>query len=188
MDIGCGAGLLSIQLALNGATEVTAIDVQEEAVANTLTNAFRNGVADRVIGKTTDLYTLKPKNKIDVVIASLYQMPTNPNGKISGHRPIDYWGRNILDHCITLLPKLLKDDGIAYIMQISLLGQQETERLLREVGFQSRIVDYSLYQFSPVFLENMAQIERVEQESDAYHFTFGDSHVMVMYLIEARRA
>jgi len=87
-----------------------------------------------------------------------------------------------------LLPKLLKDDGIAYIMQISLLGQRETERLLREVGFRSRIVDYSLYQFSPVFLENMAQIERVEQESDAYHFTFRDSHVMVMYLIEARRA
>ena len=188
LDIGCGAGLLSIQLALNGATEVTAMDVQEEAVANTLTNAFRNGVADRVIGKTADLYTLKPRDKIDIIVASLYQMPTDPKGEISGHRPVDYWGRNILDHCITMLPKLLKDDGTAYIMQISLVGQQETERLLREVGFRSRIVDYSLYQFSPVFLENMVQIERVEQESDAYHFTFRDSHVMVMYLIEARRA
>ncbi len=188
LDVGCGAGLLSIQLALNGATEVTAMDIQDAAVANTLTNAFRNGVDDRVTGKIADLYTLKPRDKFDTVVASLYQMPTDPKGKVSGHRPVDYWGRNLLDHCITLLPSLLNHNGTAYIMQISLLGQHESERLLREAGFRSRIVDYSLYQFAPIFFENLPQIERVEQASDAYHFTFGDSHVMVMYLIEARRA
>ena len=73
-------------------------------------------------------------------------------------------------------------------MQISLLGQHESERLLRAAGFRSKILDYSLYQFAPVFLENLPQIERVEQASDAYHFSFGGSHVMVMYLIEVRRA
>ena len=188
LDIGCGSGLLSIQLALNGATEVTAMDIQDAAVANTLTNAFRNGVDDRITGKIADLYTLKPRDKYDTVVMSLYQMPTDPKGKVSGHRPVDYWGRNLLDHCITLLPSLLNDNGIAYIMQISLLGQHESERLLRAAGFRSKILDYSLYQFAPVFLENLPQIERVEQASDAYHFSFGGSHVMVMYLIEVRRA
>lgn len=186
LDIGCGAGLLSIQLALNDATEVCAMDIEEAAVANTLTNAFRNNVEDRIKGDVADLYTLKPGTKFDTVVASLYQMPTDPKGQLSGHRPVDYWGRNLLDHCITALPNLLAEDGTAYIMQISLLGQKETGRGLREVGFRSRIVDYSLYQFTPIFLENMPQIEQVEQTSDAYHFAFRDSHVMVMYLIEVR--
>ena len=188
LDIGCGAGLLSIQLALNGASEVCAMDIDNAAVANTLTNAFRNDVADRIQGEVADLYTLKPGKKFDTIVASLYQMPTDPKGQLSGHRPVDYWGRNLLDHCITQLPNLLTDDGTAYIMQISLLGQKETGRLFREVGVKSRIVDYSLYQFTPIFLENMPQIERVEEASDAYHFAYRDSHVMVMYLIEARLA
>lgn len=188
IDVGCGAGLLAIQMALNGARRVTAMDIQEAAVANTLTNAFRNGVDDRIEGKVADLYTLKPTERYETVVASLYQMPTDPKGEISGHRPVDYWGRNLLDHLIWLLPSLLDDDGTAYIMQISLLGQHETERQLREAGFATRVLDYNLYQFTPVFLENLEQIERVEQVSDAFHFSFRDTHVMVMYLIEARRA
>ncbi len=48
LDIGCGTGLLTVQLARNGAAHVHAIDIDDAAVKNTLTNAFRNGVADRV--------------------------------------------------------------------------------------------------------------------------------------------
>ena len=51
LDVGSGSGLLAIQLALNGAEHVHAIDIQRQAVANTLANAFRNGVADRVTGR-----------------------------------------------------------------------------------------------------------------------------------------
>ena len=32
-----------------------------------------------------------------------------------------------------------------------------------------------LYDFNPVFEENLEQIQRVEELSDAYHFKFGDS-------------
>lgn len=184
LDVGCGAGLLAIQLALNGATEVTALDIDREAVANTLTNAFRNGVNDKMKSLVTDLFTFVPDRKYDTIVASLYQMPTNPRGELSGHRPVDYWGRSLMDHFITILPGLLEKDGTAYLMQISLLGQKQTERMLREAGFQSRIIDFNLYQFTSVFEENLEQIERVEEKSDAYHFTFQDSHVMVMYLIE----
>ncbi len=51
LDIGCGSGLLTVALARNGAAHVHAIDIDEAAVKNTLTNAFRNGVADRVSGR-----------------------------------------------------------------------------------------------------------------------------------------
>lgn len=184
LDVGCGTGILTVQLALNGASHVHAIDIQPKAVANTLANAFRNGVADRVSGAPQDLYAFLPDKTYDVIVASLYQMPVDPRGEITGHRPVDYWGRNMFDHLITLLPELLEENGVAYLNQISILGQLRTLTLLEEAGLASRIVDFAFFPFSPTFYENIDQIRRVEQLSDAYHLTFADEDVMVMYLLE----
>lgn len=186
LDVGCGTGVLAIQLALNGASHVHAIDVQEKAVGNTLANAFRNGVADRIRGDTVDLYTYLPEEQYDVIVASLYQMPVDPLGEMSGHRPVDFWGRNMLDHLITLLPHLLAADGVAYLMQISILGQRRTGELLAEMGLEAKVIDFGFFYFSSVFYENIEQIRRVEQLSDAYHLQFGEGDVMVMYLLEVR--
>lgn len=188
LDIGCGVGILAIQLALNGASHVTAFDILPEAVDNTLMNAFRNGVADKMEGVAADLYSFLPEQKFDVIVASLYQMPTNPRGNTRGHRDIDYWGRNLLDHFIKNLNNYMNDDGTAYLMQVSMLGAKRTEDLLRRYGFDARVVDFNLYQFNPVFQDNIEQIEAVEKLSDAYHFKFGEKeHTMVMYLLEITR-
>ncbi len=187
LDVGCGTGILSIQLALNGAAAVQAIDIQQEAVANTLTNSFRNGVSDRVKGKVVDLYAYLPDEKYDLIVASLYQMPVDPMGELTSHRPVDYWGRNLLDHLLSLLPDLLQEGGAAYLMQVSILGQLRTAELMEEHGLEGQVIDFSFFSFSPVFLENMAQIRRVEQISDAYHLTLAEDEVMVMYLLEVTR-
>ncbi|MBI3090157.1 MAG: homocysteine S-methyltransferase family protein [Candidatus Tectomicrobia bacterium] len=187
LDVGCGTGILTVQLALNGAVQVRAIDIQREAVANTMTNAYRNGIADRVVGSVVDLYTYLPTETYDVVAASLFQMPVDPFKESSGHRPVDYWGRNLLDHFIRLLPDLLNEDGVAYFMQVSMLSQMRTAELLDEAHLDFRVLDFSFYPFSSVFYENMEQIRRVEELSDAYHLNLGADHVMVMYLVEARR-
>lgn len=188
LEVGCGSGILTVQLALNGARRVDAIDIQSEAIANTLANAFRNGVSDRVTANVIDLYTYQPEERYDLVVASLYQMPVDPMSQMTGHRPADFWGRNLLDHLIHLLPRLLAENGIAYIMQISILGQLRTAELFEEMGLASKVIDYGFFHFSPVFYENIDQIHRVEQLSDAYHLQFGHEDVMVMYLLEVRRA
>ncbi len=186
LDVGCGSGILTVQLALNGAEHVHAIDIQREAVANTLANAFRNGISDRVSGTVVDLYTYLPNEKYDVVVASLYQMPVDPLREISGHRPADFWGRNLLDHLITLLPDMLEERGVAYLMQISILSQLRTAELTEKAGFDCGVLDFGFFHLSPMFYENIDQIRRVEQLSDAYHLTFGEEDVMVMYLLEVR--
>jgi SAM-dependent methyltransferase len=182
--VGCGSGILTSQLALNGAQHVRAIDIQPEAIANTLSNAFRNGVAGLVSGDVVDLYTFIPQEKYDVIVASLYQMPVDPRGEATGHRPVDFWGRNLLDHLIQLLPQLLAGDGVAYVMQISVMSQVRSEELLAEAGLRARVLDFSFFYFSPVFYENIEQIRRVEQLSDAYHLKLGQCDVMIMYLLE----
>ena len=186
LDVGCGSGLLSVQLALNGAEHVHAIDIQREAVANTLANAFRNGVADRVTGAEVDLYMLEPTEQYDVVVASLYQMPVDPFEQFTGHRPLDYWGRNLVDHLLGLLPRLLARGGRAYLMQLSILSQVQTADLLDRVGLQARVVDVGFFPLSAVFLRNIEQIRRVERLSDAFHLTLGDEQLMAAYLLEIR--
>jgi S-methylmethionine-dependent homocysteine/selenocysteine methylase/SAM-dependent methyltransferase len=187
VDVGCGCGILAVQLALNGAASVHAIDIEPKAVENTLANARRNGVGDRVTGDTADLFDWQPERSFDVVVASLYQLPVDPFEEPSGHRPLDYWGRTLLDHVLRLLPELLAPGGRAYVMQLSIIGQQETERILAAAGLVARVADFSFFPFGPLFVESKAQIERVEELSDAYHVAVGGEDVMVAYLLEVAR-
>ena len=187
LDIGCGSGLLTVQLARNGAAHVHAIDIDRTSVKNTLTNAFRNGVADRVSASAQDLYPWVPEERYDVIVASLYQTPVDPFEQVTTHRPLDYWGRNLLDHLIRLLPEALADDGRAYMLQLSIIGQRRTAELLDRLGYQARVVDFSFFEFSDLFSSKREQIARVEEHSDAYHLRFGAADVMVAYLVEITR-
>ena len=179
--------MLTVQLARNGAAHVHAIDIDDAAVKNTLTNAFRNGVAEHVSAGAQDLYPWVPDEKYDVIVASLYQTPVDPFEQVTTHRPLDYWGRNLLDHLIRLLPEALADDGTAYMMQLSIIGEHRTSELIERLGYQARVVDFSFFEFSDLFSSKREQIARVEAHSDAYHLTFGATDVMVAYLIEITR-
>lgn len=187
LDIGCGSGLQAIQMARNGAAHVHAIDIDPDAVVNTLTNAFRNGVADRISAEPVDLFPWVPEERYDVIVASLYQTPVDPFEQVSTHRPLDFWGRNLIDHLISLLPDALADDGVAYVMQLSIIGQARTAEQLDALGYQSRVVDFAFFEFHELFDEKSEQIGRVEELSDAYHLTLGERDVMVAYLMEITR-
>jgi S-methylmethionine-dependent homocysteine/selenocysteine methylase len=187
LDVGCGTGLLAVQLALDGAESVHAIDINRRAVANTLANAFRNGVSERVTGAEVDLYTYEPDDRYDLVVSSLYQMPVDPFAQ-STHRPPDFWGRNLFDHMLGLLPRLLADGGRAYVMQLSILSQLRTAELVEANGLEARVVDVGFFPMSEVFRENAEQITRVEQLSDAWHLELGDQDVMAAYVLELTRS
>ncbi len=188
LDVGCGSGILAVQLARNGARHVHAIDVDRNAIANTLANAFRNGVADRMSGEEVDLYEWEPQQRYDICVASLYQMPVNPFEEPTGHRPLDYWGRNLLDHFIKILPRVLAEDGKAYFMQLSIISQRETSRQLQKLGLQARVVDFSFFPSGDQFEANKEQIERVKQRSDAFELRLAGKDVMVAYLLEVTRS
>jgi hypothetical protein len=47
---------------------------------------------------------------------------------------------------------LAPDGGVAYLMQLSILGQQRTAELLDEQGFTARVVDFGLFEFTAHFV------------------------------------
>jgi homocysteine S-methyltransferase len=184
LDVGSGTGVLTTQLALNGAAHVHAIDVDERAVQNTLATAFRNGVADRVTAATADLYAWVPDERYEVIVASLTQTPADPLRHLSDHRPLDYWGRNLIDHLIARLPDALASEGVAYVVHLSTLSQSQTAAQLDAAGLTGRVVAYSVLPFEQSFRDNRAQVDRVEARSDAHHIHIGDEEFLVAYLLQ----
>jgi ribosomal protein L11 methyltransferase len=71
LDVGCGSGVLAVVAALLGAAEVTAIDVEADAVTTTADNAAANGVGDRVVASVTPLGAVPIGGGFDVVVANI---------------------------------------------------------------------------------------------------------------------
>ncbi|RNL86592.1 methyltransferase domain-containing protein [Halostreptopolyspora alba] len=57
LEIGSGAGVTAVWAALHGCSHVTATDITEAAVRNTLRNVQRHGVSDRVTALRSDLFS-----------------------------------------------------------------------------------------------------------------------------------
>ena len=71
LDIGTGTGVLAIFAAEN-ASHVLAMDINKQALENTLLNARRLGVSDKISVRESDLFNaLKPDEKFDVIISSI---------------------------------------------------------------------------------------------------------------------
>jgi homocysteine S-methyltransferase len=184
LDVGCGSGLQAIQLALNGAEHVDAIDLDPDATEATRVNAFRNGVVDRVSTTAVDLFAWRPEARYDVIVASLFQTPVDPVAALHAHRPPDFWGRSAVDHVIRLLPQALADDGVAYVIQTSVLSKERTAALVRRRGLRARVVDFALLPVTESFRQSAEHIARVERMSDAHHLDVCGEDVVVGYLLE----
>ena len=187
LDIGCGTGILGIQLALNGASHVHAIDIDERAVRNTEANAHRNRVGDRMTAAQIDIFPWVPEERYEVIVACVDQTPVDPESHATGHTPVDYWGRTPLDPVLTKLAHALAPEGVAYVVQLSILSQRRTAELLAAAGMEVRVVEYGVFAFPAELEKQRAQIARVERLSDAGHIRVGDRDLLVAYLLEMRR-
>ncbi|HEY2653026.1 MAG TPA: 50S ribosomal protein L11 methyltransferase, partial [Solirubrobacteraceae bacterium] len=186
LDIGSGSGLQTVQLALNGATHVHAIDLDERAVTNTLENAFRQGVAERVSAEVADIYPWLPEERYEVVVANVPQTPVDPRSQLSSHRPTDYWGRGLVDQVIGKLPRALAPEGRAFLTLVSLLSREKTLELLAAAGLSAEVVAWELQDLPAAYRAQGEHVAHVEQLSDGYTLRVGEDAVLVTYLLEIR--
>jgi release factor glutamine methyltransferase len=69
-DIGTGTGVIAVISAMQGAEEVVATDISDEAVKNALINVNENNVGDKVIVLKTNLLN-DVQGKFDIICANL---------------------------------------------------------------------------------------------------------------------
>ena len=70
LDMGCGTSVLAIMAAKRGATDITAIDVDEWCVENSIENVQRNG-CEYIQVQLGDASSLANKKNFDLIIANI---------------------------------------------------------------------------------------------------------------------
>ena len=78
LDMGCGSGILAIAAAMAWKRPVLAVDIDEEAVRVTATNARRNGVGDYVraaAGPGFAAPVMQRQRKFDLIVANILARP-----------------------------------------------------------------------------------------------------------------
>lgn len=115
LDYGCGTGILAILADMLGATDIEAIDIEEESYLNTLENAERNG-ATHIKTFHGTLPDIQNKN-FDIILANI--------------------NRNVILESLSSLYDKLKSDGLLIVSGFL----QQDEHLLvtqsKAVGFQT---------------------------------------------------
>lgn len=71
LDLGCGSGILAIAAALLGAGRVLAVDIEEQAVAATRSNAALNGLDGRITVRQGSLDVAADWEPFDVLLANI---------------------------------------------------------------------------------------------------------------------
>ncbi|MBC7108262.1 MAG: methyltransferase [Methanomassiliicoccales archaeon] len=126
LEIGCGTGIISIHCAMAGAI-VTAVDIKEEAVQCTRSNAERNSVPVNVL--RSDLFSAI-RGRFDTIIFNPPYLPVNEDTDES----ISWAGGNdgveILQRFLRSVPQFLKEAGRIFIVVSSLMNQDTLKELL----------------------------------------------------------
>jgi len=99
LDMGCGTGIIAIHLAKQG-LEVTAVDIDERAISNTIHNAKKNGVSIKVV--RSDLFE-RIKDRYDIIAFNPPYLPSKGenvswDGGEGGVEVIDRFLREAFNH------------------------------------------------------------------------------------------
>lgn len=70
LDMGCGAGILGILAAKMGAAQVLCIDIEENAVQNTLENASRNQLSHKILAQLGAVENIHSQI-FDIILANI---------------------------------------------------------------------------------------------------------------------
>jgi release factor glutamine methyltransferase len=173
LDVGSGAGALSVSAARAGAREVLAVDVSRRAVAATWMNAVVRGVPVRACHG--DVWEVAAGRRFDLILANPPYVPSQQSPPRRG--PARAWdagtdGRAALDKVTALAPALLNERGVILIVHSALCGVDRTLEQLRESGLKAAVVARRIEPFGPVmrgrtdFLQRARLIEAGQRHEE----------------------
>ncbi|MBU0662381.1 MAG: HemK2/MTQ2 family protein methyltransferase [Candidatus Diapherotrites archaeon] len=138
LDMGTGSGIQAINLAIKGAREITAVDINPEALKATAENAAHFGFSGRITAVRSDLFSALRGAKFDIIVF-------NPPYVPSPAREFDDvdggpHGRDVLDRFLRIFGSHLNPNGECYFIQSSLNSLALTHKKLRALGRGMKII------------------------------------------------
>jgi release factor glutamine methyltransferase len=139
LDMGCGNGIQSAALLLNGARDVTCVDVNEDALTQTrkmIEKYFSK--KEKVNYVSSFLFDTLNKEKFDAIVFNPPYVPSETIKwvEVDGGKK----GREIIDLFLDQLPAHLTPNGVCFLLQTSLNSHYLTRKKCAEKGLRVRII------------------------------------------------
>ena len=158
LELGAGAGALSVVAAGVANTDVTAVDVSRRALLSTRVNAARHG--RRVRTRRGDLTAPVAGERFDVVVSNPPYVPTVTDDlpehglarAFDGGRD----GRLVLDRVCAEAPRVLRPGGRLLVVHSAFNDPEVTITRLREQGMAADVVARHEHPFGPVLTARRA--------------------------------
>lgn len=161
LELFAGSGALAVAAALEGAREVTAVDVSRRALATTWINARRNGVRVRV--RRGDLFAPVAGERFDLILANPPYVPSADDALPRRGRARAWEGgadgRLLLDRLCAEAPAHLTPGGTLLLVQSSICGEQATLDRLYAAGLEPERVAAQRGPLGPLMRERAALLE-----------------------------
>lgn len=154
LELGCGAGLISIYFSKRGCS-IVATDISDEATGIAKLNAKLNGVNIKILvgdlfepvrGLVFDYIVFNPpylpRDEMDFLIDEEYL-----GALVGGDK-----GNEIILRFLNELPHFLADDGIALFVASSLSGLEEIFKACRNNNLLCEIVSRKHFFFEDIFV------------------------------------
>jgi release factor glutamine methyltransferase len=194
LDVGCGSGIYPITLARRGYADITAIDVNQEAILQTTRNMQRNCVKAAAVRLVyADVCSFDLERPYDLVVSNPSHLPAHPDYDLG--RGIDVAalagpdGRKMYDAIIDRATELVAPGGRLLLAHSSLANVPRTLERLEEIGFHTSVamrneMDIPLLAYEPHRNLLFSQLERLARHGAA---EFAGDRFWV-YIVDATKA
>jgi len=162
LDMFTGTGALAIAAALDGARDVSAVDVSRRAVLNTRVNARLNGV--RVRALWGDMFGPVFGERFDLILANPPYVP-GAGTELPTDGAERAWeggtdGRALLDRLCDEAREHLAPGGTLLVVQSSISGERQTLDRLAATGLEPEVVARERGPLGPVVAKRADLLER----------------------------
>jgi release factor glutamine methyltransferase len=143
LEVGSGTGVLAVTAALRGCVQVTAVDISEVAVRNTLLNVRRHGVEHRVRVLHSDLFdALETGERFDVIFWNSNFIEPPAGFEHNSELSAAIFDPNYATHrrFLRSAPRRLNENG-RLLLGFSNLGNRELlKKLSSDVGLHAETI------------------------------------------------
>lgn len=140
MDMGCGNGIQTAALLLSGAEQLTCVDVNEDALAQTRKMVEKNfpEKKEKMNYVHSFLFETLNKQKFDCIVFNPPYVPSESIQwvEVDGGKK----GREIIDAFLDTLSGHLAEKGVCFLLQTSLNSLYLTRKKCKEKGLACRVV------------------------------------------------